>query len=142
MAGTYRVRKKPSASVRLLSSFFVILVLACGAQTGTGSSRPEQKTEESGIGHIGKSEISQPEAQRHGYVRDEVLVKFKPGTDAESIERIWSTLKLETVRKFASPNLFLMKITDGSSVPSVIEQLKTYKTVKYAEPNYVVKTGP
>ena len=142
MARMHQVCKNAAGGVRLLSGLFVVLILACGAQTGTGSSRPEQKTEESGIGHIGKSEISQPEAQRHGYVRDEVLVKFKPGTDAETIERIRSALKLETVRKFASPNLFLMKITDGSSVPSVIEQLKTYKTVKYAEPNYVVKTGP
>jgi hypothetical protein len=33
-----------------------------------------------------------------------------------------------------------MKITDGSSVEAVIEQLKTYEAVKYAEPNYVVKT--
>jgi hypothetical protein len=32
-----------------------------------------------------------------------------------------------------------MKITDGSSVETVIGQLKTYEAVKYAEPNYVVK---
>jgi|GEM_PF-1038743 len=141
MAGTYRVRKKPSTGVGLLSSFFVILVLACGAQTGTGSSRPEQQSSESGIGHTGQSGISQPEAQQQDYIADEVLVKFKPGTDAETIEHIRSALKLEAKRKFASPNLFLMKITDGSSVPSVIDQLKTFEAVKYAEPNYVVKTG-
>ena len=82
----------------------------------------------------------QPENQRQTYVADEVLVKFNPGTDAETIERIRSALKLETIRKFSSPNLFLMKITDGSSVESIIEQLKTYEAVKYAEPNYVVKT--
>ena len=141
MARTLRVHKNAAAGVRFLSGLFVILVLACGAQTGTGSSRPEQQSSESGIGHTGQGGISQPDDQRQGYVKDEVLVKFKPGTDTETIERIRSALKLEIVRKFSGPNLFLMKITDGSSVPSVIEQLKTYEAVKYAEPNYVVKTG-
>jgi len=141
MAGTHRFFKKPSAGVRLLSSFFVILVLSCGAQTGTGGSRPEQQSPEPGIGHTGQSEFSRPSAQRQDYTADEVLVKFNPGTDAETIEHIREELKLETKRKFSSPNLFLMKITDGSPVPSVIEQLKTYEAVKYAEPNYVVKTG-
>ena len=70
---------------------------------------------------------------------NEVLVKFKPGVDADAIERIRAALYLETIRKFSSPNLFLMKITDGSSVEAVIEQLKTNEAVKYAEPNYVVK---
>jgi hypothetical protein len=43
------------------------------------------------------------------------------------------------MRQFSSPNLFLMKITDGSPVDAVIKKLKTYEAVKYAEPNYVVK---
>ena len=70
---------------------------------------------------------------------DEVLIKFKPGADAETIERIRTALNLETIRKFSSPNLFLLKITDGSSVEAVIEQLTSYEAVKYAEPNYAVK---
>jgi hypothetical protein len=141
MARTHRVFKNAAAGVRLLSGLFVMLVLACSAQTGTDSFRTEPKLAESGIGHTGQSGISQPESQQQPYIEDEVLVKFKPGTDAETIERIRAELKLETVRKFSSPNLFLMKITDGSSVPSAIEKLKTYEAVKYAEPNYVVKTG-
>ncbi len=141
MAATHRILKNAAAGVRLLSGLSVILVLACGGQTGTGSPRPEQKPAESGIGHTGQSGISQPQGQQQPYVVDEVLVKFKPGTDAKTIAHIRSALKLETRRKFSSPNLFLMKITDGSSVPSVIEQLKTYEAVKHAEPNYVVKTG-
>jgi hypothetical protein len=70
---------------------------------------------------------------------DEILVKFKPGTDADTIEAIRAALNLEIMRKFSSPNLFLMKITDSSPVEAVIEKLKTYEAVKYAEPNYVVK---
>ena len=137
MAIIHRVRKNAAGGVRFLSSFFVILVLACGAPTVSSSLRKEQKAAESGIGHTDRSGISQPD-----YVADEVLVKFKPGTDAETIGHICSALKLETKRKFSSPNLFLMKITAGSSVPSVIGRLKAYEAVTYAEPNYVVKTGP
>lgn len=139
MAATNRARKNTAAGLCLLTGLFIVLVLACGGQKSIGNSRPEQKTAESGIGHTGRGGISQPEAQRQPYALDEVLVKFNPGTDAEIIERIRSALKLETIRKFSSPNLFLMKITDGSSVASIIEQLKTYEAVKYAEPNYVVK---
>lgn len=141
MARIHRICKNTDAGARFLSGLFVILVLACAAPTGSGSTRPQQKPAESGIGQTARSEISQPEAPQPDYVKDEVLVKFKPGTDAETIEHIRSTLKLEIMRRFSSPNLFLMKITDGTSVPAVIEQLKTFEAVKYAEPNYVVTIG-
>ena len=142
MARTNRIRKNAADGVRILTGLFIIfiiLVLACGGQTGNSSPQPEQKPAESGIERTGQTGVSQPEGQQHPYVLDEVLVKFKPGTDAETIEHIRAALKLKTMRKFTSPNLFLMKITDGSPVEAVIEQLKTYEAVKYAEPNYVVK---
>ena len=138
MVKTNRFRKNAAMGVGL----FVILLLACGGQTGNSSNnnqQPEQK-EASGIKRTGQTGISQPQGQRQPYVLNEVLVKFKPGVDADTIERIRAALNLEIIRKFSSPNLFLMKITDGSSVEAVIEQLKTYEAVKYAEPNYVVKT--
>ncbi len=142
MARTNRIRKNAADGVRILTGLFIIfiiLVLACGGQTGNSSPQSEQKPAESGIKRTGQTGVSQPEGQQHPYVLDEVLVKFKPGTGAETIERIRAALKLETMRKFSSPNLFLMKITDGSPVEAVIEHLKTYEAVKYAEPNYVVK---
>lgn len=135
MARTNRIRKNAAVGVGL----FIILVLACGRQSGNSNPQLEQKAAESGVKHTGQTGISQPQGQQQPYVLDEVLVKFKPGTDADAIERIRAALNLETIRKFSSPNLFLMKITDGSSVNAVIEQLKTYEAVKYAEPNYVVK---
>jgi hypothetical protein len=132
MTKTNRIRKNGAWGVGLL----IILVLACGGQAGNSSNNNqqlEQKEAESGIKHTGQTETSQPQGQR------QVLVKFESGTDAGTIERIRTALNLETIRKFSSPNLFLLKITDGSSVEAVIVQLKTYEAVKYAEPNYVVK---
>jgi len=139
MARTNRIRKNAAVGVGL----FIVLLLACGGQTGNSSNnnlQPE-KTEASGVKHTGRTGISQPQDQRQPYVLNEVLVKFKPGVDRDAIERIRAALNLEIIRKFSSPNLFLMEITDGSSVEAVIEQLKTYEAVKYAEPNYVVKTA-
>jgi hypothetical protein len=139
MATTNRIRKNTARGVGLFTGFFIIMVLACGGRTGSGNPQPEQKSPESGINGTAQSEISQPEGRQQTHGLDEILVKFKPGTDAGTIERIRSALNLKTMRKFLSPNLFLMKITDGSPVEAVIEQLKTYEAVKYAEPNYVVK---
>ena len=85
--------------------------------------------------------ISQPQGQPRQYVPHEVLVKFNSDTDLQTIARIQEQMKLETIRKFRSPNLFLMKITDGTAVEAVIMELKTYQAVKYAEPNYVVKAN-
>ncbi len=144
MARTNRIRKNTAGGAGLFSGLIILLVLACGAQTGNSNNNNpqlEQKSSESEIKRSGQTGISQLEDKQQPYVLDEVLVKFKPGSDADTIARIRAALNLETMRKFSSPNLFLMKITDGSPVEAVIKQLKTYEAVKYAEPNYVVKAA-
>ena len=135
MAGTDLFRKNTAAAVGL----FIIVVLACGNQTGNGNMQTGHKAPESGDRRTGQTGISLPEGRQQAYAPDEVLVKFKTGTDDETVERIRAALNLETIRKFSSPNLFLMKITDSSTVETVIKDLKAYEAVSYAEPNYVVK---
>ena len=145
MARTNRIRKIAVGGAGLFTGFIIILVLACCTQTGNSNNNnnnnPQlgQKSPQSEIKRTSQTGISQPEDKQQPYVWDEVLVKFKPGTDADTIARIRANLNLKTMRIFSSSNLFLMKITDGSPVESVIKQLKTYEAVKYAEPNYVVK---
>ena len=73
------------------------------------------------------------------YKPGEVLVKFKDDTSKESIEKIQQDLPLKTVRIVSHPNLYLMKIMDDSSVESIIQELKRYDAVRYAEPNYIRK---
>jgi Fervidolysin N-terminal prodomain len=77
------------------------------------------------------------EEKRKDYVPGEIIVKFKDGTDDQVIKHIHKELHLETIRLVYKPNLYLMKILDGSSVESVIERLQNYKEVKYSEPNYL-----
>ena len=142
MARTNRIRKNAAGGACLFAGFIIILVLACSAQTGNNNKNNQQlkqKLSESEIKRTGQTGILQPNDRQQPYVLDEVLVKFKPDTEAETIARIQNELNLKTMRNFSSPNLFLMKITDGSPVESVIKQLETYEAVKYAEPNYVVK---
>ena len=121
---------------------FFILPLACNGQNGNNNLKSKNKTIESQIKRADQTGISKPQSQPQQYVPHEVLVKFNPDTDPQTIVRIQAELKLEKIREFRSPNLFLMKITDGTSVAAIIEKLKTYEEVKYAEPNYVVKANP
>jgi hypothetical protein len=125
----------------LAGLIFLILPLACNGHNDNNNLKSNKKTTESGIKKADQAGIAQPQAQQHEYVPHEVLVKFNPDTNPETIARIQAELKLEKVREFRSPNLFLMKITDGTGVEAIIEKLKTYEEVKYAEPNYVVKAN-
>jgi hypothetical protein len=74
------------------------------------------------------------------YVPGEIVVNFHGGTSEKAIQKITRELHLETVRIVSKPDLYLMKILDGSSVESVLERLHNYKEVKYAEPNYIRTT--
>ena len=120
---------------------FFILPLACNGQNNNNNLKSKNKTIESNIGSAGQAGNSQSQDQPRQYVPHEVLVKFNPDTDPQTIARIQAELKLETIRQFRSPNLFLMKSTHGATVEAIIERLNTYQAVKYAEPNYVVKAN-
>ena len=77
-----------------------------------------------------------PGKERKKYKPGEVIVKFRDGTDQQSIEAIQKELHLKTIRVGSKPHLYLMKILDDSSVESVLESLGNYKEVQYSEPNY------
>jgi hypothetical protein len=120
---------------------FFILPLACNGQNKNNNLKSKNKTIESSIGSTDQTGNSQSQDQPRQYVAHEVLVKFNPDTDPQTIARIQAELKLETIRQFRSPNLFLMKITHGATVEAIVEKLNTYQAVKYAEPNYAVKAN-
>ncbi len=71
------------------------------------------------------------------YAPDQVLVRFKDGTQQQAIEAIQGQLHLYTVKVVVRPNLYLMKIQDGSSVEDIIKRLKDFEAVEYSEPNYI-----
>ena len=63
------------------------------------------------------------------------MIKFHAGTSEKAIQEIMRELHLETIRIVSKPDLYLMKILDGSSVENVLERLYNFEKVKYAEPN-------
>jgi hypothetical protein len=117
---------------------FLIISLACAGQNDS----PSESTRIAGAAETRdkkESELTPGPAHKPAYVPDEVLVGFHADTDPRAIERIRHELLLKVVRVFSSRNLFLMQITDGSSVEDMIQRLKNYDAVDYAEPNYAVK---
>jgi hypothetical protein len=108
----------------------LLLAFACAGQgSGAGGGDGESRTVDKNIGVTGDGE--------RGYAPGEVLVKFRDGTDAETIARIQREVHLETVRVVSSPNLLLMRIVDQTSVEETVQRLKKYSEVILAEPNYV-----
>ena len=102
----------------------------------------EQEKEASHPRAIGIQGSEQPKLSPAGgetknYVPGEILVKFRDGTTDQAKEAIQRKVHLDTIRIISKPNLYLMKILDGSSVESVMERLGKFKEVKYAEPNYI-----
>ena len=117
--------------------FILFLSISC-------ADRPSE-VQEKAVSHPQAIEIQasdQPKLSPAGgetknYVPGEILVKFMDGTTDQAKEAIQRKVHLETIRLISKPNLYLMKILDGSSVESVMERLGKFKEVKHAEPNYI-----
>ena len=145
MTNTREIKKRRSKSFRYAlyaGLIFFILPLACNGQNDNNTLKSNDIILKPKMESADQTGLSQQQGRPQPYVAHEVLVKFNPDADPHIITRIQTELKLEKVREFRSPNLFLMKITDGTSVEAIIKILKTYEEVKYAEPNYVVKANP
>ena len=115
----------------------LLLTISCAGQ----STKPKEKSSR----HPQITEMQEREQpklapsgiERKDYIPGEILVKFKDGTDTQAIEAIQRELHLKTIKIVSRPNLYLMKILDGSSVERIVERLRSYEEVKYSEPNYV-----
>lgn len=73
--------------------------------------------------------------KEQNHVSSDILVKFKPGTDIETIKKIQDELGLVTVRVLNTQDLYLMKVTGKRLVKKIIDDLKEYDEVLYAEPD-------
>ncbi len=76
--------------------------------------------------------------ESHKYIPGEILIKFKDGTDVQSIKAIQKRLGLITIKVVPKLNIYRMKIQNGSSVEEVIKCLKGFREVEYSEPNYIL----
>jgi len=125
----------------LVSIFFLFFIVSCNNIQKEGEEKPSGKIRTRNILAAGtlkteKNPSGLHDSKSNTYVKDQVLVKFKKGTDPKIISAIQRELHLETLRTFSSPDLFLMKITDHTPVNNIQKSLNKYKEVKYSEPNY------
>jgi len=129
-----RVKYIPIFQCMILS----FLILSCTNPTGTSEKNLKNKPQSGEIYTEEHRELTPSHTKNKNYVRGQILIKFRGGTDEQAIETIQRELSLKTIRVVHRPNLFLMKILDGTSVEEIIDRLKTFAEVAYAEPNYIV----
>lgn len=91
-------------------SFLIAIVLICG-------NAPAQKSAES-------------------FVRDEVLVKYKPNAKSSSIDHVNSILGTYSVERLGDLGWRRLKISSGASVEKVVEELRKSESVLEAQPNF------
>jgi hypothetical protein len=107
-----------------------LLAASCAGQGKDSGARGGSETQTM------ETKVGEP-AERGRYAPGEILVKFREGTDERTMTRIQQEAHLETIRVISSPNLYLMKIVDDTPVEEMVERLRSYGEVAYAEPNYV-----
>jgi hypothetical protein len=119
--------------------FFIILIvtISCANKNPEGQERSTHPPREIKKVESKQPKLQPPSGETKNYVPGEILVKFHDGTSAKAIQAIKRDLHLETIRVVSKPNLYLMKILNGSSVENVMVRLRGYEEVKYSEPNYL-----
>jgi hypothetical protein len=114
------------------------VVFSCAVSNPAGKKVLKNEAESGEITIRENAQMEPSLRQKQSYVPGQVLVKLKDGVDEQAIQSIKEALSLETIRVVRRPSLFLMKIVNESSVEAVIERLRDFPEISYAEPNYRV----
>jgi hypothetical protein len=114
---------------------FCAALTACVVQTPPESPRLSSAEDPSSRTGEGRIESPRPTSSP-AMAADQILVKFREGTDTAAIQRIGREAGLRMIKVVSPPNLLLMSITDGSSVDDAMARLKAFPEVLYSEPNY------
>jgi hypothetical protein len=114
-----------------------LLTISCADRHPEAQEKATSHPQEIEIQASDQPKLSPAGGETKNYVPGEILVKFRDGTTDQAKEVIQKEVHLKTIRLVSKPNLYLMKILDGSSVERVRERLGKFKEVKYAEPNYI-----
>ena len=115
----------------------ILLAISCANRHSEVQGKAASHPQAIEIQASDQPKLSPADGETKNYVPGEILVKFRDGTTDQAKEAIQRKVHLETIRIISKPNLYLMKILDGSSVKSVMERLRNYEDVQYSEPNYI-----
>jgi hypothetical protein len=122
----------------ILQCFIISFAILSCANADLPEKTLKNKPRSGDIYTIEHKKLTPLRTEKKNYVRGQILVKFKDGTDEQAIESIEKEVSLKTIRIVHAPNLYLMKILNGSSVETIMERLKDFPEVDFSEPNYIV----
>jgi hypothetical protein len=116
---------------------FIVLAMSCTDLATQPEQHPASTVQSGGLQgpEYLKSGLSGKKIRDHAPAQ--VLVKFRQGTEEQTIEAVQRHLHLQTLRIISRSGLYLMEIQDGFSVQQTIKRLQESEAVEYAEPNYV-----
>jgi hypothetical protein len=137
-AGREQQRMTERIVIPLIALMLAVTPVACGNSDVRGISGPSGVAQSMDRENRGTEDPGMKRLDGQQYRADEIVVKFAPGVDKESVERIAGRQGLTIVRRIA-PDLYLCRISEGPSVAEVIQRLKAVKEVEYSEPNYTRK---
>ena len=87
---------------------------------------------------IKKAFIVDPKTNRKvSVVADEILVKFKPDVEEETIEKINKKFGVEIKKKLRIKNIYHLKVPPSKTIEEMLEEYRKDPDVEYAEPNYI-----
>jgi len=88
---------------------------------------------------IKKAFIIDPKTNRKvSVVADEILVKFKPEVEEETIDKINKKLGVEIKKKLGIKNIYCLKVPPSKTINEMVKKYKEEPDVEFAEPNYII----
>lgn len=120
----------------ILTAAVMLFAVACAGLQGKTAEQHEQV---GSVPKLNNNELLQP-SQTTSYVQGEVLVRFAEATNEETIYAFEKYYHVTVKQVLIPARLYLIKITDGSTVQNLIDRLRTNEAIEYAEPNYLRRT--
>lgn len=119
-------------------AFLVATGVALAACAGPDKSEPIQAGGFDSRAGLGSQAQIIPAGERSvsDMLTDQVLVKFREGTDTSAIKRIAQEAGLAVLKIVSPPSLYLMRAETGSALEEAVVRLKAYPEVLYVEWNY------
>jgi hypothetical protein len=113
---------RKTAHLFILSLILVPVVRASGSESKKGATMPASQD---------SSENTVP---------GQLLIRFKDGVTEDSAKAILAKHSLKFLQKLGSMNLYLAETPAGKDLSSVQAELKAEESIKYSEPNSVMRT--
>jgi len=76
------------------------------------------------------------------YVKDEILIRLKPGADASELIKLLKEIGGVLVGSYPAVGIYKVRLPDGSDVPGLVEEIQKRGGVGTAEPNYAYPVPP